>query len=128
MTKSNFAYDLEFGQEGENAVRNLLTIETVEVKRDAKWFETGNLYIETECFMMRSGEYEPSGLAKTEASHWAFSLDDLTVIVPTETLRKVVETYGRKVECKIPPNPSRGYLIKLGHISEYVKSVHEGAE
>lgn len=123
---SNFAYDLKFGQEGEKSVHNVLSIETVEVKRDSKWFDTGNLYIETECYMMSSGKYEPSGLSKTEATHWAFSLDDLTVIVPTETLRTVVSRAGRSIVCNIPPNPSRGFLITLKDISDYIKETHNG--
>lgn len=121
---SDFRFDLKFGQEGEKSVQNVLTIETVEVKRDAKWFDTGNLYIETECYHLSTGKYEPSGLTTTEASHWAFSLDDLTVIVPTEILRAVVKNTGRTIVCNIQPNPSKGYLITLGNISEHIKKLH----
>ena len=121
-TNSDFRHDLEFGQEGEKSVYKVLTIETVEVKRDSRWFDTSNLYIETECYHISTGKYKPSGLTTTEATHWAFSLDDLTVIVPTDILRAVVRDSGTSIVCNIQPNPSRGYLIKLGHISDYVKA------
>ena len=50
-TKSNWDIDLRYGKIGEQYVENLLTnVETVEVKRDKRWIETGNIYIETQCW------------------------------------------------------------------------------
>jgi hypothetical protein len=34
-------------------------------------------------------------------------------IVPTAHLKKTVEKYGHPIECSIPPNYSKGYLIKV---------------
>lgn len=119
MKNSDFDLDLKFGVEGENTVANLLSIETVEVKRDARWKETGNLYIETECWYNSSQSWEPSGLSVSKSTHYAFVLEGMVVIVPTSDLVEIVNLNGRPIECKIEPNPSKGYLIKLSHIVEY---------
>ena len=119
MANSDWDLDLKFGQEGESTVANLLSIETVEVKRDARWKETGNLYIETECWYNASQSWKPSGLNVSKSTHYAFVLEGMVVILPTEDLKAVVEKNGRPIECKIEPNPSKGYLIKLSNIVEY---------
>jgi len=113
-TLSSFDLDLGFGHEGESLVEELLTGgKTIEVKRDRRWSETGNIYIEVECFFQRSNSWEPSGLSVTEASYWAFVLEQSVFMVPTHILKLVVEQYGRKISCAIPPNESRGYLIRV---------------
>jgi hypothetical protein len=119
VKKSDFDLDLKFGVEGENTVANLLSIDTVEVKRDARWKETGNLYIETECWYNSSQSWEPSGLSVSKATHYAFVLEGMVVILPTDQLKEITYSNGRPIECKIEPNPSKGYLIKLSHIVEY---------
>jgi hypothetical protein len=119
VKNSDFDLDLKFGVEGENAVANLLSIDTVEVKRDARWKETGNLYIETECWYNSSQSWEPSGLSVSKATHYAFVLEGMVVILPTDQLKVITYSSGRPIECKIEPNPSKGYLIKLSHIVEY---------
>jgi hypothetical protein len=43
----------------------------------------------------------------------------MVVITTTEDLKAVVEKSGRPIECKIEPNPSKGYLIKLSNIVEH---------
>jgi hypothetical protein len=116
---SDFDLDLKFGVEGENTVANLLSIDTVEVKRDARWKETGNLYIETECWYNNAQAWKPSGLSVSRATHYAFVLEGMVVIIPTEDLHDIVKASGRPIECKIEPNPSKGYLIKLSHIVEH---------
>jgi hypothetical protein len=119
VKNSDFDLDLKFGVEGENTVANLLSIDTVEVKRDARWKETGNLYIETECWYNSSQSWEPSGLSVSKATHYAFVLEGMVVILPTDQLKEITYSNGRPIECKIEPNPSKGYLIKLSHIVEY---------
>jgi len=60
-TKSSFDLDFGFGRKGEQLVDELLTGgRTVEVKRDRKWFKTNNLYIETECFFQKVGDWGAS--------------------------------------------------------------------
>jgi hypothetical protein len=115
INRSDFDIDLRYGQKGEVLVNSLLTapIETVEVKRDKRWKNTGNLFIEVWCWSDNKSEWYPSGLQTSKATHWAFVLEEMTVIVPTDQLKKTVEKYGHPIECSIPPNYSKGYLIKV---------------
>jgi len=122
LKKSDFDLDLKFGVEGENTVANLLSIETVEVKRDARWKETGNLYIETECWYNSSQSWEPSGLSVSKATHYAFVLEGMVVIIATSDLVQITHSKGKPIDCKIEPNPSKGFLIKLSHIVEHYKN------
>jgi len=119
MKNSDFDIDLKYGKQGEDTVANILSIETVEVKRDKRWKETGNLFIETDCWYNASQSWEKSGLSVSKATHYAFVLENMVVVTTTEDLKAVVEKSGRAIECKIEPNPSKGYLIKLSHIVEH---------
>lgn len=114
-------WDIEFakGKEGEMYVEGILKdilAGTIEVKRDVKWIQTGNIFIETECFYQTSGQYELSGLSTTKASHWALVLGDMVLIIPTDDLRQVVQIEGHYIETNIEPNPTKGYLIKVDQI------------
>jgi hypothetical protein len=113
-SKSSFDLDFGYGRKGEQLVDELLTGNlTVEVKRDRKWFKTNNLYIETECFFQKAGDWAPSGLGVTEAGYWAFVLQESTLIVPIDVLRYAVKEFGREISCFIPPNQSKGFLITV---------------
>ena len=115
MMVKNSDWDIDYanGLEGEHKVADILggNIESVEVKRDIKWLETGNIYVETECFYQTSGQWEPSGLSVTKATHWAFVLGESVLLLPTDDLRKVVEVEGIAKETNIQPNPTRGFLV-----------------
>lgn len=115
MSRSDFDLDLRYGQAGEVYVNQLLTspIQTVECKRDKRWIETGNLYVETQCWSEFHAEWYDSGLTSSKASHWSFILEDLVLTIPLQTLKKAVGEYGAPIECDIEPNPSRGYLITI---------------
>jgi hypothetical protein len=117
---SDFDLDYSNGLKGENivddVVKALCTGSTIEVKTDLRWKETGNIYIETECFYQTSQSWEPSGLSVTKATHWAFVLEDLILIIPTDDLRLVVEVEGSPISTSIEPNPSKGFLIRIDHI------------
>jgi hypothetical protein len=119
---SDFDLDLAVGHQGEALVEQLLTGgATVEVKTDLKWKETGNLYIETVCWSHNNENWYLSGLSSTKASYWAFVLEGATLLVPTEVLKQVVTARGRAITCNIPPNPSKGYLIKVEDIINYMR-------
>ena len=121
---SDFDLDLATGQEGEQLVEQLLTGgKTIEVKTDLKWKDTGNLYIETTCWSHNNEEWYASGLSSTKASYWAFVLKGGILLVPTETLKKVVTVRGRAINCNIQPNPSKGYLIRVEDIMDALKSL-----
>lgn len=127
MKNSDFDLDLSVGKEGEEYVSSLLSIDTVEVKRDLKWFDTGNLYIERSCYNTLQGTYLASGIEVTKASHWAFVLGESAIIVPTGHIKAVIAAKHiagtiREVSCNIPPNPSKGYLLTLDDLLQYQKS------
>lgn len=115
VRKSDWDLDLRFGQQGEVYVNDLLTspIETVEVKRDRRWIETGNLYIETECWSDVLQSWYHSGISTSKASHWAFVLEESVVVIPTSRLKEVVKKSGRKKEMNRPDYSTKGYLITV---------------
>lgn len=121
---SSFDLDFSYGRKGEQLVEELLTGGyTVEVKRDRKWAITNNLYIETDCYFQKSQQWEPSGLNVTTAEYWAFVLEGSVMLVPTDTLRHAVYTYGRKIQCDIPPNKSSGFLITVDDLLTATRTV-----
>ena len=69
MKNSDWDIDLRDGKLGESKIAKLLHIETIEVKTDRRWMETGNLFIEESCFYQGSGSWAPSGLTVSKASH-----------------------------------------------------------
>ena len=125
MTKlSDFDLDYSYGLQGENLVNQLLTNgKTVEVKRDARWWSTGNLYIEVQCWYNASQSWEDSGLTVTRAEYWAFVLESGVLLVPTDHVRYAVKVFGRRIECTIEPNQSRGYLIKAEDLLTAMKEL-----
>jgi hypothetical protein len=124
MKDSNWDLDLRAGLSGESKVADLLSLDTVEVKTDRRWYETGNIYIETECWYKASQTWEPSGIRVSKATHWAYVLEDSVIIVPTYRLREALWETAKPITCNIPPNPSRGYLITPGALLEYIRSAH----
>ncbi|MCA9092672.1 MAG: hypothetical protein KDA68_04250 [Planctomycetaceae bacterium] len=69
-----------------NAPFDLLLQAEVEVKRDLKASQTGNVAIE-----VKHNGY-PSGIMSSTAGYWAIVLDTEAVILPTDTLRDCVLT------------------------------------
>ena len=120
----NSSWDLDFrdGLAGESKVADLLHLDTVEVKTDRRWVDTSNLYIETECWYVGDESWKPSGVRVSEATHWAFVLEDSVLIIPLHRLKEAVWEIGKPVTCNIPPNPSRGYLITPGALMEHVRT------
>jgi len=122
MSRSDWDIDLRFGQEGEVLVNALLTapIETVEVKRDRRWKETGNIYIETECWSDDLGHWYDSGITATKASHWSFVLESIIITIPTDVIRKAISIYGIKREMNRPEYSTKGFIIT---VNDLIKSV-----
>jgi len=111
---SDFDLDFSYGQEGERLVNDILTGGlTVEVKRDRRWVQTGNIYVETAFYSRSTYNWVESGLMKTKAERWAFILEDLVIIVKTDDLKEAIDKYGRPISNKIEPNPSKGFLITV---------------
>ena len=125
MKDSNWDLDLRDGLAGESKVADLLSLDTVEVKTDRRWVDTGNLYIETECYYVADNAWKPSGIRVSKATHWAFVLEDTVLIIPLYRLMEAVYELGRPITCNIPPNPSRGYLVTPGQLLEHVRQTRD---
>lgn len=121
MKNSDWDLDLRAGEEGESKIADLLSLDTVEVKTDRRWQETGNLYIETDCYY-KMGQWKPSGISVSKATHWAFILEGMALIVPIWKLKEAVYSIGKPTHCNIQPNPSKGYLITPSQIVDYIKA------
>lgn len=127
--KPEFDIDYRYGREGEQFVLDFLDgfVQavgrlTVEVKRDGRYMDTGNLYLEVEC--KRRDGWQDSGIRTSTADMWSFVLGDLVVIaVPTRVLRQIVEyawqsadRLGKpmfRAEEKDGKNPTRGVRLQL---------------
>jgi hypothetical protein len=115
--KSDFDLDFRYGSQGEQLVNDLLTNgKTVEVKRDRKWVETGNIYVEYECWYNNSQSWELSGLSVSKASYWAFVLEESVMLVLRYHVDWACRMYGRPITCNLQPNNSRGFLITPEHL------------
>ena len=111
---SDFDLDFTYGHEGEQLVRDLLTGGlTVEVKRDRRWVETGNIYIDTAFYSRSTHNWVESGIMKTKADRWAFVLEKLVIIATIEDVKKAIDIYGRPISNEREPNPSKGFLITV---------------
>lgn len=121
MKDSNWDLDLRDGMVGESKIADLLHLDTVEIKTDRRWYETGNVYIETECYYVNEDAWKPSGIRVSQASHWAFVLEDSVLIVPLYRLKEAVHDSGTVIHCNIPPNPSRGFLLKVSGLLEHIR-------
>lgn len=121
MKDSNWDLDYRDGLVGESKIADMLHMDTVEVKTDRRWIETGNLYIETECFYQSDQEWKPSGVRVSQATHWGFVLEDSVLIIPLYRLKEVIWEHGKPITCNIPPNPTRGYLITPAALIEYTR-------
>lgn len=121
---SDFDLDYSFGLEGENLVNELLTGgKTLEVKRDRKWWDTGNIFIEVQCWYNASKSWEDSGLTVSKADYWAFVLESGVIIVPINHVKYAVKVFGKRIECTIEPNNSRGYLITAKDLIKAMKEL-----
>jgi hypothetical protein len=119
---SDFDLDFTNGREGEQLVEALLTGgKTVEVKRDIRWQDTGNLYIEYTCYYQKSQSWQWSGIMVTKADYWAFVLGEGVLMVPTNLLKQVCMASKRHAETRTPPNPSKGYLITVDDLTMALK-------
>jgi hypothetical protein len=121
---SSFDLDFGYGRKGEKLVEELLTEgKRIEVKRDRKWNKTGNLYIEVECWFLKTQSWEASGLMVTEAEYWAFVLEKGVLMVPTDHVHHAIKKAGREITCDIPPNKSKGYLITVDDLLTAMKEL-----
>jgi hypothetical protein len=115
----DFRWDLEVGQIAERWLGEILSNNTIEVKRDFAASRTGNVFVEFSC------RNKPSGIATTMATHWAFVLDDETVVLlPTEKLKIIArEAYRKRGTFKGgDSNASLGVLIRVERLVNHALS------
>ena len=86
VADKRFDLNLAEGKLSESRLASIL--KTVEVKRDFKTSETGNVAIEYAC----SGE--PSGITSTKAKWWAlFINEEVCILIQTCKLRDIISQY-----------------------------------
>lgn len=106
---SDFRYDLQVGQVYEKQFRDLLGSK-IEIKRDFKCLETGNIYVEYE------SRGKLSGIATSEAEYWCYWLSNYhCVFIKTETLKDLCRKYLNTNRDKRggDSNTSKGILLPL---------------
>lgn len=84
---SDFRYDLEIGQIYEKQLNDLFG-KKIEVKRDFRCLETGNIFIEYE------SRNKKSGIATTEADYWCYWLsNEHCIFIKTSRLKEMCRIY-----------------------------------
>ena len=111
---SDFKYDLEVGQVEEKMLAQILSGSTIEVKRDFLAHRTGNVLVEYE------SRGKPSGIATTQAKHWAFILENETVvIIRTDRLKDKcrAEFQSGRIASGGDSDTSKGVLLPVSYLS-----------
>jgi hypothetical protein len=106
---SDFRYDLEIGLTFETKLYELLG-KKIEVKRDFKCLETGNIFVE-----YRS-RCNPSGIATSEADYYCYWLSDYHfIMIEKDELKKLCRKYLNSNRDVLggDSNTSKGILLPL---------------
>lgn len=117
---NDFKYDLKVGQIGEKLLNDILTLKTIEVKRDSWIYKSGNIAIEFE------SRNKPSGIAKSQAEYWAIIFsgdykDEIILIIKANKLKEICREYYKKGNIKAmgDNNTSKAILIPIKEILEF---------
>jgi hypothetical protein len=103
------------GDKGELIAHRLLNhgIETIEVKNDQRARQTGNVFIETQCQNLNTGEWYPSGINSTKAAAWLYILNEkpiVAILMQTTLLREIASRYPERHAAATHP-PAKGVVI-----------------
>lgn len=121
-----FDIDYEFGKQGELFVQNIIAAlgtDRIEVKHDARYEQTGNIYVEFRC--LRKGEWTQSGIATTGAEFWAFVLHEGSscVFVSTDALKLAVRRLWsdkrKHAACDKGDHPTKGVLVPIAWLLQH---------
>lgn len=123
MGNYNFEYDLPAGVAGERLVQELLAGErgTIEVKRDFKVTETGNIAIEFEC------RGHKSDIAVTKATWWALVLDgkkfahEIIIFIKTTRLKEIARSIYKENGWVIGGDKGSNTKMVLIPIEEFIR-------
>jgi hypothetical protein len=117
---NDFKYDLRVGQIGEQLLNEILTLKTIEVKRDSWIYKSGNIAIEYE------SRNKPSGIAKSQADYWAIIFsgdykDEIILIIKENRLKEICREYYKKGNIKTmgDNNTSKAILIPITEILKW---------
>ena len=107
---NDFKYDLKVGQVAEKLLAELLTNKKIEVKRDLKAIQTGNIFVE---YFSRG---KKSGLAISEADYYCYFITDTRLfLIKTEDLKTLCRKYldtSRDIKGG-DSNTSKGVLLPI---------------
>lgn len=116
----DFDIDYKDGYQGELWVADVLdSLEDgarIEVKRDRLAVETGNVYLEYECW--KSGQWVKTGFLSRTAELYSIALAPMVVVsAPTSAVRAVAAKYyadeRNRRECPVGGNPTRGVIVPV---------------
>ena len=110
---NDFRHDLEVGQLGEKLLADILENRTIEVKKDLKAMQTGNVFIEY------SSRGKLSGLSTSQADWWALIVSDKVIkLIKTDYLKELCRPYiGTKRDVLGGDNDtSKGILLPVKEI------------
>lgn len=98
-------------------LRRALLQGRVEVKSDWRSDQTGNIYVEGECYYPRNG-WRQTGIGNPNtAPLWVYVLgtSGIGIVFTREALRRVVvdDRFARKSQARWGSHPTRGWLIHL---------------
>lgn len=110
---NKFDVDLKTGQLAEAELVEIIGGNKLEVKRDFMASKTGNIAVEYES----RGEF--SGILTTEAEHYAFVLDNMTIIIETAQLKELMNIPSAKIVTGGDDGTSTMVLIPLSEVIKY---------
>ena len=111
---NDFRFDLEIGQKYETKLAELLG-KKIEVKRDFKCLETGNIFVEY------ASRNKLSGIATSEADYYCYWLSEHHfIMIEKEKLKNICKRYLETNRDVLggDSNTSRGILLPL---EEFIK-------
>ena len=98
---SDFRYDLKIGQEYETLLSEVIE-STIEVKRDFKCYDTGNLFVEYE------SRGKKSGISTTQAKWWVYWFSKTrSILIETSELKQMCRKYVKRLYCHDYPKSAK---------------------
>lgn len=116
----DFDFDYKDGHQAELFVADVLdSLEDgsrIEVKRDRRAVETGNVYLEYECW--KSGQWVRTGFLATTAEIYTIAVAPMVVVsAPTSAVRKIAVKYyadpRNRKEQPVGGNPTKGVIVPV---------------
>lgn len=126
MRNDSFDSSYQLGLEAERVVDAFFEgpIANIEIKRDMRWLDTGNIFIETHCYYLTSGKYEESGLLITKADNWVFVMGQAKLVIPTHVLLTLIKRpESKRVPNNHGLNPTWGNILNVASTLKYLQEL-----